>query len=94
MLELLKIYATGPRPIRIQLCVCLAILAVQMTGWEDVVPLGCINIGQLGRKPYLRSRLPKGPPRRGHRRTKDKLDSMWAELHHPESIYTDVGAEK
>lgn len=37
ILGLLKIFSAGPRPIRTQLCVCLAILAVQMTGWKDVV---------------------------------------------------------
>ncbi|KAI6715672.1 hypothetical protein JHW43_001733 [Diplocarpon mali] len=39
VLELLKSFATGPRPIRIQLCVCLAILAIQMTSWKDVVSM-------------------------------------------------------
>jgi len=37
VLALLGSFATGPRPIRIQLCVCLAILAIQMTEWKDVV---------------------------------------------------------
>ncbi|TVY47973.1 Uncharacterized protein LOCC1_G002611 [Lachnellula occidentalis] len=45
LLELLKAFATGPRPIRIQLCVCLAILAIQMTGWKDVVPLVVSTLG-------------------------------------------------
>ncbi|KAK2630446.1 hypothetical protein QTJ16_001266 [Diplocarpon rosae] len=48
VLELLKIFATGPRPIRIQLCVCLAILAIQMTSWKDVVPM-IVNV--LGNAP-------------------------------------------
>ncbi|PVH86057.1 ARM repeat-containing protein [Cadophora sp. DSE1049] len=48
VLELLKIFATGPRPIRIQLCVCLAILAIQMTGWKDVVPA---VVSALGNNP-------------------------------------------
>ncbi|KAI0478983.1 exportin 1-like protein [Xylariaceae sp. FL0804] len=39
VLALLKLYAPGPRPIRIQLCVCLAIMAVQMVHWKDVLPL-------------------------------------------------------
>lgn len=30
-------YASGPRPIQTQLCVCLASLAIQMTGWKDVL---------------------------------------------------------
>ncbi|KAF4630566.1 hypothetical protein G7Y89_g7573 [Cudoniella acicularis] len=45
VLELLKVFATGPRPIRIQLCVCLAILAIQMTGWKDVVPMVVSSLG-------------------------------------------------
>ncbi|RDL38836.1 uncharacterized protein BP5553_03176 [Venustampulla echinocandica] len=45
VLGLLKLFATGPRPIRIQLCVCLAILAVQMTAWKDVVPLVVSTLG-------------------------------------------------
>lgn len=35
---LLKEYAVGPKPIRVQLCVCLAILAIQMKDWDDVLP--------------------------------------------------------
>ena len=45
ILELLKAYAPGPRPIRVQLCVCLAILAIQMTGWKDVVPMIVQTLG-------------------------------------------------
>ncbi|KAE8450515.1 hypothetical protein EG329_006246 [Mollisiaceae sp. DMI_Dod_QoI] len=45
VLELLKSFATGPRPIRVQLCVCLAILAIQMTGWKDVVPMVVSTLG-------------------------------------------------
>lgn len=37
LLALLKAFAPGPRPIRTQLCVCLAILAIQMKEWKDVV---------------------------------------------------------
>ncbi|EFX05450.1 mRNA transport regulator [Grosmannia clavigera kw1407] len=37
ILLLLKKFAPGPRPVRIQLCVCLAILAIQMTEWKDVL---------------------------------------------------------
>lgn len=37
LLALLKAFAPGPRPIRTQLCVCLAILAIQMQDWKDVV---------------------------------------------------------
>jgi len=45
ILELLKAFATGPRPIRTQLCVCLAILAIQMTGWKDVVAMVVSTLG-------------------------------------------------
>ncbi|KAM7199905.1 Armadillo-type fold [Naviculisporaceae sp. PSN 640] len=37
ILLLLKKFAPGPRPIRVQLCVCLAILAIQMQTWKDVL---------------------------------------------------------
>lgn len=45
ILELLKHYAPGPRPIRVQLCVCLAILAMQMKEWKDVLPLVASTLG-------------------------------------------------
>lgn len=38
ILMLLKEFAVGPKPIRVQLCVCLAILAIQMKDWDDVLP--------------------------------------------------------
>lgn len=38
ILLLLKHFAAGPKPIRVQLCVCLAILAIQMRDWNDVLP--------------------------------------------------------
>lgn len=44
ILVLLQRYAAGPKPIRVQLCVCLAILAIQMKDWNDV--LGSV-VGQL-----------------------------------------------
>ncbi|ODA78006.1 hypothetical protein RJ55_06609 [Drechmeria coniospora] len=37
ILLLLKHFAPGPKPIRVQLCVCLAILAIQMKDWHDVL---------------------------------------------------------
>lgn len=37
ILALLRVFAPGPRPIRTQLCVCLAILAIQMKDWKNVV---------------------------------------------------------
>ncbi|KAH8681223.1 exportin 1-like protein [Xylariales sp. PMI_506] len=45
ILELLKLYAPGPKPIRVQLCVCLAILAIQMKEWKDVLPLVVSALG-------------------------------------------------
>ncbi|KAL7628104.1 Nuclear import receptor [Parahypoxylon ruwenzoriense] len=39
LLALLKSFARGPKPIRVQLCVCLAILAIQMQDWKDVLPV-------------------------------------------------------
>lgn len=35
---LLQRYAAGPKPIRVQLCVCLAIMAIQMKDWNNVLP--------------------------------------------------------
>ncbi|KAL1999408.1 hypothetical protein VTN02DRAFT_4538 [Thermoascus thermophilus] len=37
ILGLLASYASGPRPMQTQLCVCLASLAIQMTTWKDVL---------------------------------------------------------
>lgn len=37
VLGLLVAFASGPRPIQTQLCVCLASLAIQMTEWKDVL---------------------------------------------------------
>lgn len=33
----LATFHSGPKPIRLQLCVCLANLAIQMTEWKDVL---------------------------------------------------------
>ena len=33
----LATFHAGPKPIRLQLCVCLANLAIQMTEWKDVL---------------------------------------------------------
>lgn len=38
LLALLKAFASGSKPIRTQLCVCLAILALQMLEWKNVIP--------------------------------------------------------
>ncbi|KAL2433279.1 mRNA transport regulator MTR10 [Exophiala dermatitidis] len=37
LLSLLQSYISGPRPIRTQLCVCIARLAIQLTSWKDVL---------------------------------------------------------
>lgn len=37
MISLLQNYSAGPRPIRTQLCVCLASLAIQITSWKNVL---------------------------------------------------------
>jgi transportin-3 len=39
VVDLMLAYRTGPRPIRTQLSVALADLAIQMTEWKDVLPL-------------------------------------------------------
>ncbi|KAJ6013020.1 hypothetical protein N7522_003375 [Penicillium canescens] len=39
VLNLLVAFASGPRPIQTQLCVCLASLAIQMVAWKDVLAL-------------------------------------------------------
>ena len=38
-------YRDGPRPIRTQLCVCLANLAIQMTEWKDVLQIVGSTLG-------------------------------------------------
>lgn len=45
MLLLLKHFSGGPKPIRVQLCVCLAILAIQMKDWKDVLPTVVSSLG-------------------------------------------------
>ncbi|KAI0025529.1 exportin 1-like protein [Xylariomycetidae sp. FL0641] len=45
LLALLKLFAPGPKPIRVQLCVCLAILAIQMRDWKDVLPVVVSSLG-------------------------------------------------
>lgn len=39
LLTLLQAYTSGPRPIRTQLCVCIASLAIQMTAWKNVIAM-------------------------------------------------------
>ncbi|RJE22578.1 MRNA transport regulator [Aspergillus sclerotialis] len=45
VLNLLTAFASGPRPIQTQLCVCLASLAIQMTQWKDVLPMVGTTLG-------------------------------------------------
>ncbi|KAK3936279.1 armadillo-type protein [Diplogelasinospora grovesii] len=45
ILVLLKKFAPGPKPVRVQLCVCLAILAIQMQTWKDVLPTVVSSLG-------------------------------------------------
>lgn len=37
LLQMLQLYVAGPRPIRTQLCVCIASLAIQLLSWKDVI---------------------------------------------------------
>lgn len=39
LLVLLQAYTSGPRPIRTQLCVCIASLAIQMSAWKNVIAM-------------------------------------------------------
>ncbi|KAL7271962.1 Nuclear import receptor [Rhizina undulata] len=45
LLSILVSYRTGARPIRTQLCVCLAGLALQMLEWKDVISLVVSTLG-------------------------------------------------
>ncbi|KAK5138150.1 hypothetical protein LTR08_004845 [Meristemomyces frigidus] len=45
LLSLLAHYAKGPKPVRTQLCVCLANLAIQMLEWKDVLPMVVSTLG-------------------------------------------------
>ena len=45
VLVLLKKFALGPKPVRVQLCVCLAILAIQMKSWKNVLPTVLSTLG-------------------------------------------------
>ena len=45
ILSLLASYRSGLRPIRTQLCVCLANLAIQMTEWKDVLQVVVSTLG-------------------------------------------------
>lgn len=45
ILLFLKKFAGGPKPVRVQLCVCLAILAIQVQSWKDVLPTVVAALG-------------------------------------------------
>jgi len=45
LVTLLSKYRAGPKPVRTQLCVCLADLAIQMLEWKDVLPLILSTLG-------------------------------------------------
>ena len=45
LLQLLAAYAKGPKPIRTQLCVCLANVAIQMLQWKDVMETVVSTLG-------------------------------------------------
>jgi transportin-3 len=45
LINLLVLYRTGARPIRTQLCVSLAGLALQMLEWKDVIGLAVQALG-------------------------------------------------
>ncbi|KHJ33114.1 putative exportin 1-like protein [Erysiphe necator] len=45
ILGLLKTHTATVRPIRVQLCVCLAILAIQMISWQNVLPTIVSSLG-------------------------------------------------
>ncbi|KAF2805488.1 ARM repeat-containing protein [Mytilinidion resinicola] len=45
LLANLVVFRAGPKPIRMQLVVCLANLAIQMTEWKDVLPLVVSSLG-------------------------------------------------
>lgn len=48
ILGLLVTFSGGPRPIRTQLCVCLANLAIQMIEWKNVLQLVGSTLGSSG----------------------------------------------
>jgi hypothetical protein len=59
LLLLLRKFAPGPKPVRVQLCVCLAILALQMRTWTHVLStvvssLGDDTAGHAGILDFLR----------------------------------------
>lgn len=45
LLSLLQLYVPGPRPIRTQLCICIASLAIQLSSWKNVIQLVGSTVG-------------------------------------------------
>ena len=45
LLLLVNKFSAGPKPVRVQLCVCLALLAIQMRAWIDVLPSVIATLG-------------------------------------------------
>ncbi|KAF2763128.1 ARM repeat-containing protein [Pseudovirgaria hyperparasitica] len=45
LLNLLSTFSSGPKPMRLQLCVCLVNLAIQMVEWKDVLQLVVATLG-------------------------------------------------
>lgn len=45
LLNMLVVFRAGPKPIRMQLCVCLANLAIQMMEWKDVLQVVVATLG-------------------------------------------------
>ena len=44
----MTLFRDGPRPIRTQLCVCMASLAIQMLDWKDPIQLVGSSLGNSG----------------------------------------------
>ncbi|KAI5306411.1 Nuclear import receptor, partial [Ascosphaera atra] len=53
VLAMLSTDAKAPKPIRTQLCICLASLAIQMTGWKDVLATVSAALGDQGANTFL-----------------------------------------
>jgi len=45
LLSLVATYSKGPKPVRTQLCVCLANVAIQMLEWKDVLSTVVSTLG-------------------------------------------------
>ena len=54
----------------------------------------CFDVRRQRGQSRLHSRFPQSSSRRSHRRTQNQFDCMWIEIHHPASIYHDVGSAR